>query len=66
MIILESAIRLNKKCYLQTLLEEYKHIIKKNKIESLINDDLDSSSSDESASKFNNGSDNGSDSEPKD
>ena len=64
--MLESAIRLNKKCYPQTLLEECKHIIKKNKIESLINDDLDSSSSDESASEFDNGSDNGSDSEPND
>ena len=66
LIILESAIRVNKKYYSQTLLEQYKHIIKQNKIENLINDDLDSGSSDESASEFDNGSDNRSDSEPDD
>ena len=66
MIILESVIRVNKNYYPQTLLEECKHIIKKSKIENLINDDLDSSSSDESASEFDNGSDNGSYSEPND
>ena len=66
MIILESVIRVNKNYYPQTLLEECKHIIKKSKIENLINDNLDSSSSDESASEFDNGSDNGSYSEPND
>ena len=66
MIILESVIRVNKNYYPQTLLEECKHIIKKSKIENLINDDLDSSSSDEPASEFDNGSDNGSYSEPND
>ena len=66
MIILKSVIRVNKNYYPQTLLEECKHIIKKSKIENLINDDLDSSSSDESASEFDNGSDNGSYSEPND
>ena len=66
MIILQSVIRVNKNYYPQTLLEECKHIIKKSKIENLINDDLDSSSSDESASEFDNGSDNGSYSEPND
>ena len=66
MIILKSVIRVNKNYYPQTLLEECKHITKKSKIENLINDDLDSSSSDESASEFDNGSDNGSYSEPND
>ena len=46
--MLDSAIRANKKYYPQTLLEECKYEIKKNKMENLINDDLDSSSSDES------------------
>ena len=45
--MLDSFIRANKK-YPQTLLEECKYEIKKNKMENLINDDLDSSSSDES------------------
>ena len=48
MIRLDSAIRANKKYYPQTLLEECKCGIKKNKMENLINDDLDPSSSDES------------------
>ena len=40
-------------------MEEWKYIIKKNKVENLINDDLDISSSDnESDNKFNNESDN--------
>ena len=66
MIILKSVIRVNKNYYPQILLEECKHITKKSKIENLVNDDLDSSSSDESASEFDNGSDNGSYSEPND
>ena len=46
--ILDSVIRINKKYYPQTLFEECKYIIKKNKMENFINDDLDLSSSDES------------------
>ena len=46
LIMLYSVIRINKKCYHQTLLQEYKYVIKNNKIENLINDDLDLSSSD--------------------
>ena len=37
--------KVNKKYYLQTLLEECKYTIKKNKMENLINDDLNLSSS---------------------
>ena len=55
LIILVSVIRVNKKYYPQTLLEECKYVIKKNKTENLINDNLDLNSSDES----DNGSDNG-------
>ena len=43
--MLDSVIRVNKKYYPQTILEECKYEIKKNKIENLINDDLDASSS---------------------
>ena len=46
--MLDCVIRANKKYYLQTHLEECKYEIKKNKMENLINDDLDPSSSDES------------------
>ena len=46
LIMLDSAIRVNKKYYPQILLEECKYVIRKNKIKSLINDDLDLSSSD--------------------
>ena len=45
LIMLDSAIRANKKYYPQTLQEECKYEIKKNKMENLINDDLDPSSS---------------------
>ena len=41
LIILDSVIRVNKRYYPQTLLEECKHVIRKNKMENLINDDLD-------------------------
>ena len=41
LIMLDSVIRANKKYYPQTLLEECKYEIKKNKMENLINDDLD-------------------------
>ena len=46
LIVLDSVIRVNKKYYPQTLLEECKYVIRKNKVENLINDDLDLSSSD--------------------
>ena len=55
LIILDSVIRVNKKYYPPALLEECKNEIKVNKIENLITDDFNTSSSDES--------DNGSDSE---
>ena len=58
LIVLETVIRVNKKYYLQTLLEKNIHEIKKTKMENLINDDLDSSSSDKSDSEFDNGSNN--------
>ena len=52
--MLDSVIRANKKCYPQTLLEECKYEIKKTKMENLINDDLDLSSSDESDNESDN------------
>ena len=58
LITLDFVIRANKKYYPQTLLEECKYKIKKNKMENLINDDLDPSSSDESFNESDNGSDN--------
>ena len=61
--MLDSFIRVNKKYYLQTLLEECKYAIRKNKMKSLINNDLDLSLSDESDNKSDNESDNESDSE---
>ena len=47
LIVLDSVIRVNKKYYPQTFLEECKYVIRKNKMENLINDDLDLSSSDD-------------------
>ena len=44
--MLDSVIRVNKRYYPQTLLEEFKYEIKKSKMENLISDDFDSSSSD--------------------
>ena len=44
--MVDSIIRVNKKYYPQTLLEQCKYEIKKNKMENLINDDLDLSLSD--------------------
>ena len=41
--MLDSVIRVNKKYYPQTPLEGCKYVIRKNKMENLINDDLDSS-----------------------
>ena len=58
--MLDSIIRANRRYYPQTLLEGRKYKITENKVENLINDDLDSSSSDDSGSKFDNRSDNGS------
>ena len=54
LIMLHSIIRGNKKYYPETLLEECKNEIKKNKMENLINNNLDQRSSDE----FDNESDN--------
>ena len=48
LIILDLVVSVNKKYYPQTLLEERKYVIKNNKMENPINDDLDSSSSGES------------------
>ena len=44
--MLDSFIRVSKKYYPQTLLEESKYEMKNNKLVNLINDDLDLSSSD--------------------
>ena len=46
--MLDFVIRANKKFYPQTLLEECKYLIIKNKMEKHINNDLNLSSSDES------------------
>ena len=46
LIMIDSVIRLNKKYYPQTLLGECKYETKNKKMENLINDDLDLSSSD--------------------
>ena len=61
--MLDSVIRVNKKYYPQTLLGECKYVVRKNKIENFINDDLDLSLSDnetdnESDSESNNETDN--------
>ena len=61
LIMLDSVIRVNKKYYLQTLLEEYKYKIRKNKMENLINNDLNLSSFDESHNESDHESDNESD-----
>ena len=58
LIMLDSVIKANKKHYPQTLPEECKYEIKKNKMENLINDDLDPSSPDESDSESDNETDN--------
>ena len=46
LIVLDFVIRVSKNYYPQTLLEECKYVIRKNKMENLINDGLDLSSSD--------------------
>ena len=61
--MLDSVIRVNKKYYPQTLLEECKYVVRKNKMESLINSDLNLSSSDESDNDNDNDSNNESDNE---
>ena len=61
LIMLESVIRANERHYPQTLLEECKYVIKKNKMETLINDDLDLSSSDKSDNESDNEFDNDTD-----
>ena len=63
LIVLDSVIRVNKKYYPQTLLEECKYVIRKNKMENLINDGLDLSSYDGSDNESDNESDSESDSE---
>ena len=63
MHIINSVIRVKKKYYPKTFLEECKYGIRKNKTENFINDDLDLSSSDESDNEIDNESDNESDSE---
>ena len=62
LIMLYPVIRVNKKYYPQTLLEECKYAIRNNKLENFINDDLDLSSSDESDNESDNESDSESDS----
>ena len=54
LIMLDSVIKVNKKYYPQTLLEECKYVIRKNKMEDLINNDLILSSSDESDNESDN------------
>ena len=62
--MLDSVIRVNKKYYPQTLLEECKYQIKKIKMENLINNDLEPSLSDnETDSDSDNNTDNESDNE---
>ena len=51
LIMLDSFIRVNKKYYPQTLLEDCKYVIRKNKLENFMNDDLNLSSSDESGNE---------------
>ena len=58
LIMLHSIIIVNKKYYLQRLLKECKYVIRKNKMENLINDDLDLSSLDQSDNESDNESDN--------
>ena len=61
LIMLGSVIRVNKKYCSQTLLEECKYGIRKNKMENLINNDLNLSSSDDSDNESDNESDSESD-----
>ena len=53
--MIDSVVKLNKKYYRQVLLEECKYEIKKIKMENLINDSLEpSSSDDESDNEYDN------------
>ena len=52
--MLESVIKIGKKHYPRTVLEECKYEIKRKKMENFINDDFDSSSLDESDNKSDN------------
>ena len=61
--MLDYVIRVNKEYYRQTFLEECKYVIRKNKMENFINDDLDLSSSDESDNESDNECDNETDNE---
>ena len=63
LIMLVSVIRANKKFYPQTLLEECKYLTRKNKMENLVNNDLNLISSDESDNENDNEIDNESDNE---
>ena len=53
-IMLDSVIKVKKKYYPQRILEECKYELKKIKMENLIGDDLEKSSSDESDSESDN------------
>ena len=55
-ITLDSVVKVKKKYYTQTLLEECKYEIKKTKMENLSDDDLEKSSSDESDNEADNDS----------
>ena len=63
LLMLDSVVRVNKKYYPQTLLEVCKYVIRKNKMENLINDQLDLSLSDESDNESDNEFDNETDDE---
>ena len=52
--MLDSVIRVNKKYYPQTLLEECKYVIRKNKMGNLINNDLSLNSSDDTDNESDN------------
>ena len=56
-LMLDSVVRVNKKYYPQTLLEVCKYAVRKTKMENLINDNLDLSSSDGSDNESGNESD---------
>ena len=56
--MLDSVIGVNKKYYPQTLLEECNYVIRKNKMENLINDDLNLISSDVTDNESDTESDN--------
>ena len=58
LIMLDSVIGVNKKYYPQTLLEECNYVIRKNKMENLINDDLNLISSDVTDNESDTESDN--------